>query len=290
MTIGACLIVKNEKDLLPLCLESVKGLDAIFIADTGSTDDTVEVAKKYTPNVYTEYKWEDSFCKARNFVKSKCTTDWILSIDADEVLHDIGSVREAVALAEAEKAQAVDITMVASDNSTSFKYPRLFKNVPEAIWYGNIHNHLSILGAKLGNVKITHSYSPAHQLDPERTMRILEKDVKENGGPREMFYLGREYFYRGQYDKCVVTLGKYVQLSKFLSEKAEAFLTMSKAYWQLRMADDARDAVVQALIINANFKEAILHMAEMSWPNNAEQWKRMADTANNEGVLFVRNL
>jgi len=289
MTIGACLIVKNERELLPRCLESLKGLDAIFIADTGSIDDTVEVAKKYTPNVYTEYKWEDSFCKARNFIREKATTDWILSIDADEILHDVGAVKEVVALAKAKGSVAVDCKLIAEDNGQFFMFPRLFKNSPQCWWNGNIHNHLSVLGDSIGDVRITHTYSPAHALDPDRAIRILEKEVAERGEPREMFYLGREYYYRGQYDKTVIVLGKYVQLSKFLSEKADAFLIMARSYWEMHLGDDARDACAQALIINANFKEAILFMATLSWPKNAVQWKRMAETATNEEVLFTRN-
>ena len=71
--------------MLGKCLDSVKGFDEIIIVDTGSEDDTVEIAKQYTDKVYF-FKWCDSFAKARNFAKQYATGDWILSIDADEVL------------------------------------------------------------------------------------------------------------------------------------------------------------------------------------------------------------
>lgn len=288
-TISAVLIAKNEEALLSRCLESVRGLDEIIVCDTGSADKTIEVAKRYTDKVF-NFPWNDSFCDARNSAKSHATGDWILSIDADEVLHDVSNVREAVALAEKKGSLAVNCRLIAEDNGQFFMFPRLFKNSPRCWWNGNIHNHLSVLGDQIGDVRITHGYSPAHRLDPDRALRILEKDVKEHNGPREMFYLGREYFYRQQYDKCVTILGRYVQLSRFLAEKADAFLIMARSYWAMKMADDARDACVQSLIINANFKEAILLMAELSWPKNAVQWERMAKTATNEEVLFVRKL
>ena len=100
-------------------------------------------------------------------------------------------MREAVAVAEQRHAKAVDVTMIASDDGQEFLYPRLFKNLPEVYWLGNIHNHLSVLGEGISNVRITHGYSPAHQLDPDRSFRILKRDVE--AGPdavREMFYLG----------------------------------------------------------------------------------------------------
>ena len=297
-TIGAVLIVKNEEVLLGQCLDSLKGIDEIYIADTGSQDRTLELAKLYTKNVYTDFKWNDSFCDARNFIKSKAKTDWCLSIDADEILHDFGAVREAVVMAESKGSLAVDCTMVASDGGQEFAYPRLFKNDPKCFWRGNIHNHLSELGAGLSNVRITHGYSPAHQLDLDRSFRILKKEVDTRGDEavRELFYLGREYFYKNDYKNSVKTLKRYVKKATYFPEKSEAFLIMGRAYWYLHRGEDARLACSKALIINANFKEAIAFMAFLaglgsenkSWDENGKQWAKMAETASNEGVLFVR--
>lgn len=294
--ISAVLIVKNEEALLSKCLDSVKGVDEIIICDTGSTDKTVEIAKKYTDKVVF-FEWCDNFAKARNYAKSFATGDWILSIDADEYLHDFAKLRDAIEMAEARKALAVNVTMIAEDNGQHFPFPRVFKNSPQVWWEGAIHNHVSVIGEDIGDVKITHGYSPAHFNDPDRAFRILQKEVKEKGNGRETYYLGREYWYRKDYESCVQTLGKYVQVSKFLSEKADAFLIMSRAYFYMGMGNDARDACVQALIINSNFKEAILFMAQLAgdgsgnikWQKNADQWKKLAATADNTDVLFIRN-
>lgn len=295
MKISAVLIGKNEEVMLPRVMDSIKDLDEIIYCDTGSTDKSVEIAKQFTDKI-SYFKWNDRFCDARNAAKAHATGDWILSIDCDEVLVDVAAVREAVVLAEARKAKAVDVTLVAEDNGLNFEFPRLFKNVPEVYWEGAVHNTLSVLGERVGNVVINVGYSPAHKNDPDRAFRILKKEVEERFSPRNLFYLGREYFYRGDWENTVITLGKYVQVSGFLSEKAEAFLTMARSYWAMKMPNDARDACVQALIINANFKEAVLFMAEIAgdgsgnsrWQSNADQWKKMAETANNENVLFVR--
>lgn len=301
MTISVVLIVKNEETLLARCLDSVKGVDEIVIVDTGSTDKTLEIANRYTQNIH-HFPWNDSFADARNIAKTHANSDWILSIDADEYLHDLSKVREAIAEAEKRNAFAVDITMVAEDKSAfdkqhTFEFPRLFKNSPQVWWVGDVHNHLSVLGEKLGDVRITYGYSPAHNTDPDRAFRILKKAIEKNPMDlRSIFYLAREYFYRHDYERTVILLGKYVQHSRALSEKAEAFLTMSKAYWYMGMQDSSRDACVQALIINANFKEAILHMAFIAgdesgnerWQKNADQWNKMAEAADNSDVLFVR--
>jgi len=298
--ISAVIIAKNEEFLLANCLNSLKGIDEIIVCDTGSRDRTVELAKLFTDKVFTDYMWEDSFCKARNHAKTHATGDWILSLDVDEILHDMRSVREAVAMAEQHGSLAVDCTMIASDNGQEFLYPRLFKNDPRVFWVGKIHNHLSVVGEGLSNVRITHGYSPAHQLDPERAMRILKKEVDERGDEavRELFYLGREYFYKRDYKNSIKTLKRYVKKSTYFPEKAEAFLIMGRAYWYLHRGEDARLACAKALIVNANFKEAIAFMAFLAglgsenkqWDKNGQQWSKMAETADNSNVLFVRKV
>src|SRR5690606_29320573 len=67
LMIQAALILKNEKDHVDDVLSSLEGLD-IVVLDTGSTDNTVELARKYTKNVYTDYEWNDHFAEARNAV------------------------------------------------------------------------------------------------------------------------------------------------------------------------------------------------------------------------------
>jgi glycosyltransferase involved in cell wall biosynthesis len=295
MRVSVVMICKNEEAVLGRCLESVKEADEIIICDTGSTDRTIEIAKQFTDKVFTDYVWEDNFAKARNHALSKATGDWVLSIDADEYLTcPFSAVREAAA----KGFMAVNVKMTAESGPPShFWFPRLFLRSPNVWWEGAIHNHISVMGEDVGAVTLTYGYSPAHTLDPLRSMRILEKEVADRPDCiRERFYLGREYFYRGQYDQALVMLGRYVQQSRFLAEKAEAFLTMSRVYWALLMPDDARDALVQCLIINPRFKEAVLFMAELAgdgsnnprWQKNADQWKRMAETADNDGVLFLR--
>lgn len=295
LRISVVMICKNEEVVLARCLESVKEADEIIICDTGSTDGTVAVARQYTDKVFSDYVWEDHFAKARNHALAKATGDWILSIDADEYLTcPFSAVRDAARQA----FMAVNVKMTAEYGPSSiFWFPRLFRRSENIWWEGAVHNHLSVMGEDVGAVSITFGYSPAHGQDPLRSLRILEKAVADNPEcVRERFYLGREYFYRGMYDKALPMFGRYVQQSRFLAEKAEAFLTMARAYWELHMPDDARDALAQALLIDSNWSEACLFMARLAgegtgnarWEANAAQWKRMAATATNDHVLFLR--
>lgn len=285
--ISAVLIVKNEEAMLGRCLESIKDADEIIVCDTGSTDKTIEIAKKYTDKVYTDFKWCDNFAAARNHAKSKATSDYILSIDADEFCHNFSKAREAVE----SGYDALNVKMIAggSDPESHFYFPRFFKNVPHVYWVGAIHNTLNVGAQRDSEVAITFEWSPAHKLDPDRALRILESECRlhpEN--PREHYYLGREYWYKQRYKECTATFGKYVQIAHWDAEKADAFLIMARAYSTQGMDDDARDACLQALKINPNFKEAILFMAAIVPDRHSRQWRRMAETADNTEILFKR--
>jgi glycosyltransferase involved in cell wall biosynthesis len=295
--ISVVMICKNESALIERALKSVEGCDELIICDTGSTDNTVEIAKKYTDKVCTEYKWNANFAEARNHAKSHATGDWILSLDSDEYLHDFSEVRRVVELAK----DCVGVILRGEHGKADFRFPRLFRNTPDIQWFGAAHNHLGVTkegedkginvsgeGELVGNVTITYGFSPAHALDPDRTLNILLNEVKDPTKVREMYYLGREYWYKGNYKEAAKWFGKHVQSTNFTAEKADSFLTMSKCYSALGSDDDARDACLQAINLNPNFKEAIRWMGHISYPQNAKRWYDWAESANNTNVLFIR--
>lgn len=284
--ISVVMIVKNEEAVLARCLDSVKEADEIIICDTGSTDKTIEIAKKYTDKVYTDFTWCDDFAAARNHAKSKATGDWILSIDADEFLHDWSEVRNAVEQSD----YAVRVLMQGENAKLNFYFARLFKNTPDIFWREPIHNVLSIDGDgdRVGNVAITFGWSPAHEADPDRALRCLLKAVETDPTPRRLYYLGREYWYKGQLKEAIETLVKYVQVAHYEAEKADAFLIMSMAYSRLGEDDAARSACAQAILINPEFKEAIIWMGHIMPPEKAQRWYNWGETASNKEVFIVR--
>lgn len=89
-TISACMIVKNEEELLPGCLDSIRDwVDEIVIVDTGSTDRTVEIAESYGARIYHQ-PWEGNFSKHRNYSVELATSEWVFIIDADERIEPEG--------------------------------------------------------------------------------------------------------------------------------------------------------------------------------------------------------
>ena len=116
------MIVRNEEAVLARCLESVRGAwDQLVIIDTGSEDSTVEIARRYTPEVYRE-PWENDFGKARNSSFSRARCDYIMYLDADDVLPD----------AEREKLLQLKQDLAAMPEAERPRTLLMLYDVPEA--------------------------------------------------------------------------------------------------------------------------------------------------------------
>ncbi len=84
MSLGCAIIAYNEEDSIERTLKSVAFCDQIVVVDSGSTDKTVEIAKRYTPYVY-YHPWQ-GYGVQKNIAIEKLNTDWVLSVDADEAV------------------------------------------------------------------------------------------------------------------------------------------------------------------------------------------------------------
>lgn len=87
--LSVCIISKNEEAHIGECLARLApyGFE-IVLTDTGSTDKTRSIAKKYTDRIF-HFDWRDDFSAARNFCLEKASHNWILSLDCDEYIEQI---------------------------------------------------------------------------------------------------------------------------------------------------------------------------------------------------------
>lgn len=155
-TLSACLIVKNEEKVLVRCLESVRGVaDEIIVVDTGSTDRTVEIARKFGAKVY-HAEWTHDFAAARNVSLSKATGDWILVLDADEVLDPASAPMLKKVLLSGNVPGRIRMYYLREINylmkgdlaqeSSEHQNMRLFPNRPDIRYVGRIHEQVKYIG------------------------------------------------------------------------------------------------------------------------------------------------
>jgi len=153
------MIAKNEEEFLDLCLSRLRPIvDEVIIIDTGSTDKTVDIAKKYA-DILLEEEWQNSFAYHRNKVLDKASCEWVLSIDADEVILELCDNAIRKSLDDAIEKQATFIHFYSFQ--FGFEFPvvllsavsmsglPLFKNGIGYKWYGDRHNKLSLTPATI---------------------------------------------------------------------------------------------------------------------------------------------
>lgn len=142
--ISLCMIVRDEESNLDRCLQAAKPyVDEICVVDSGSTDGTVAIAKKYGARIQ-EIVWPDDFAEARNISLEMAGGDWILVLDADEVLRP-GAEDELAAIVD-EPGNIAGFQNVVNHGDegkqVSCLILRLFRNMPEHRFVGAIHEQV----------------------------------------------------------------------------------------------------------------------------------------------------
>ena len=299
-TLGVSLIVKNEADCIRACLESVKDADEIVIVDTGSEDDTVNICKEYTKHVYSD-AWDDNFARSRSISLSHCSADWILIIDADEVLKTpIKAIKKALDGYVMNKYLGIlfDVRL-AFEGLQSI---RIVKNIPEIQWQGAIHNTLLWTGGNLrercyhSSFVIESGFSPAHKKDPDRTVRILQKQLDGDANDtRALYYMAREYINRKDTDKVIEYLTKYFQIcwyKPWTNELADACYLLALAYIDKKDWHSSVMYAVSAVLVLPTYKAPMIFLSAAfkgHYPLASAYWNDLASRANDAGILFQRD-
>ena len=258
------MITKNEEKYLGQCLDSVKELvDEIIILDSGSTDKTKEIAKKFKAKIL-DFKWNDDFSEARNESLKHATKDWILVLDADEIINknDFAGIKNIISDAEGniagfsleQRSYINNYFEGALKNNSGFelakKYPfyisnflvRLFRNKLNLKFRHRVHELVedSIEGKNLkckksgilihhfGSLKDEKSISEKTEAYSRIILRQLEEEP-ENA--RYNYQAARMYVGRNDFSNALKYFEKTAKINPnyklVFSEIAKIYLQMS---------------------------------------------------------------
>jgi glycosyltransferase involved in cell wall biosynthesis len=242
------MIVKDEEKVLDRCLSSIKDvLDEIIVVDTGSKDKTIKIAKKHGAKIYL-FSWEDDFAKARNFCFSKATKDYILWLDADDVLLP----KELEKLIELKQRLSGEIDAYSmiyhyevdeNDNVLlSFRRNRLVKREKGFLWYGAVHEYLDIHENTLDTtICITHKRTKPLS---NRNLKIYE-DLLQKGlklSTRDIYYYGKELYDHEDYEKAIDYFLDFLDCEDgWIEEKITACLKIARYYTWVGLFDHSRN-------------------------------------------------
>ncbi len=276
-TLSLCMIVKDEEANLERCLQSVQGLvDEIIIVDTGSTDKTKEIAQQFTEKIL-DFSWNNDFAAARNESLRHATGDWILMLDADELLavDDQAKIREAVNTTTtvaftlilrnytndsraAGWVSAVDDAYAESKAASGWwevAKVRLFRNHPGIRYQGQVHE--SVYASLAGRGDIVALNVPLHHFGKLDSAKVKEKyQLYEKIGQQKVaeeqdFYalleLGRQYLTNNKVEEALMALKKSAELNQFHSE---TWFLLGTAHLIREELDSALPALEKAWILN----------------------------------------
>ncbi|MCR4403067.1 MAG: glycosyltransferase [Firmicutes bacterium] len=280
--ISLCMIVRDEEEFLPGCLDSVKGVaDEIVVVDTGSTDRTMQIAREYGARVY-QYEWSDDFAAARNESLKHATCGWILVLDADERLGaGAGETLKAVARGGRPKAiyAARIVNSSAPGSETQHYFPRFFPNREGIRYEGLIHERpvsrsqealsRSQLPYRLeGFTVIHHGYKQevVHGRGKmRRNIELLQRILEAGDDPYYRYKLGSMLLSVGKLPEAVSEIERVLAALESMDGdtrrktsvgRVDVLLLLAEAYEKQGRQDDASRAIDRALEILPRSKEA----------------------------------
>jgi glycosyltransferase involved in cell wall biosynthesis len=284
--LSLCMIVKNEEKVLARCLESVQGfVDEIIVVDTGSTDNTKDIASQYTEHVY-DFVWINDFAIAKNEAIRKATSKWILVLDADEYLDRDQKDELRTFLSNNDPNLPVGYVLpiynfIESVHSGKFlesSAVRLFPNSPNLYFERPIHEQLAYRNGELLNknypLTIFHTgYLKETAQEKQKSSRNLNifKDLKssKNFTEYDYFTLANEYSGIKDYKKAL-----------YYYERA-----LTKNSETLTIFPFCRYQIVLVLIELRRYKDALSHITDniKRWPQHPDYYSLKASVYENLG-------
>ena len=222
------MIVRDESKFLDGCLRSVRGIASeIIVVDTGSADDTAEIAAGHGAKVF-HSRWCDDFSASRNESLRHCTGEWVLVMDADERLAPGQEGRLERCLEDREAAAHTLLVRSVSTLPTGpsvvvMPYARLFRRDPRIRFEGTIHEQISPAIERVGGKTARSSLVIEHlgyglgvaglQRKTERNLRLLHEQLRKN--PHDAyaaFQIGNAASMFQRYDEANVYLRRALAL------------------------------------------------------------------------------
>jgi glycosyltransferase involved in cell wall biosynthesis/Tfp pilus assembly protein PilF len=289
-SISLCMIVRDEQANLPRCLSALKPLvDELVVVDTGSSDHTRGIAEVFGARLF-DYQWNDDFAAARNVALANARGEWILVLDADEVVatQDHARIRDAIAGAPDRRTafaittrnytlQCNSVDWQANDGRYTEEagagwFPsekvRLFPNAPAIRFEYPVHELVDPALARAGYAVVPCSV-PVHHYGKLDAVRADRKgDLYYAIGQRKLSDLGENPVALRELAVQAGVLGRYEEaiylwrrLLKREPGNAKALVNLSALLANAGHYAEAADTAARAVAAAPEMKEAVFNLA-----------------------------
>ncbi|MBU3190603.1 glycosyltransferase [Clostridium bowmanii] len=264
-----CMIVKNEENNLKKCLLSIATfVDEIVIVDTGSTDNTKIIASEYTDKIY-DYIWCNDFSKARNFSISKASNDWVLILDADEIieLFDRGNILMFTTKGKNKIGRIERLNIMETPNGINKQQERI-NRLFNKDWYqyeGIIHEQVVSIDNCLIEtediaIRVEHIGYTISELSRtnklSRNVSLLNEAILGDPNDPYLYYqLGKSYYVYKEYERA-----------SLFFEKALSY----KIDYNLEYVGNLIETYGYSMVNNGKYKKALVLEEYEKYYNNAD--------------------
>ncbi len=265
-------ICKNESKFVKRWYNSMKEADNIYVLDTGSSDDTVDLLKKVGVKVKVEKiePWRFDVARNKSLEMVPLDTDICVCTDLDEVFDE--GWREKLEETWKLGADKVKYNYIWSFDqygkpATTFYIGKIHKRKGYK-WVHPVHEVLNVLPDEKELIApgITLKHYPDLTKSRGSYLPLLELSVKEDPtDDRNMHYLGREYMYYGKYNEAIDTLIKHLDLPKALwkPERCASMRFIARCYISLKRPKEAEMWFKLAIREAPNMREAYVELASL---------------------------
>lgn len=284
-TMGLSMIVRNEEDVLPGALESVRGLiDTWTIIDTGSTDRTKEIIEEQLygiPGRLLDSEWRDFGTNLTELMKeSSGAASWNLRLHADMTVEFHEGMHDFLEADEDETIQAFQVAIV-DTNGCFYRVPYLTRGGLEWWYVGATHEYLAPLGRNqrpLLGMTLHHAQNGANRSDKfERDIELLRPDV-EKGDPRAVFYTAQSLENLGRLEEAAESYRRRVNMGGWEEEAWYSLYSEGKIRGDIQMLLEAYErrpwrheplTAAAALVASEGAKDDLLFLQPAASPRPA---------------------
>ena len=283
------MIVRNEAQFLTRCLDSLGDIyDELCVVDTGSADRTVEIAHERHAKVTSFVACNDAegrimdFAMARNVALDLASGDWILQIDADEVLE--AGARRIRKVIERKNAGCFGVTM--RSNGATWISGRLFRRGPTVRYRGRIHEYASVQKEFVVEPSIVIVNRPdktGKEPSAIRNIRLCYAAIQEDPEDARLFhFLGNEMQKAARIKEAITYYAEALRLGSFKAGLFHTTYYLGICYLLEDRFEEGLELAFRALRIDPRFAEAHCLIADLyslqGRPLHARSWYRSALT------------
>jgi glycosyltransferase involved in cell wall biosynthesis len=278
-TLSLAMIVKDEEQVIGRVLDCARNFcDELVVVDTGSTDRTVEIAQSFGAKVF-YFDWIDDFAAARNFSFAQCTGEWVIWLDADDVVPEDAQVKIRDLKAENidpgvdTVACSYQIAFAADGKCiTSVPRERIIRRSSQGRWESPIHESFvqpqqSYYINRL-DICIEHRKPDVYvERSSDRNLKMLDRLLqKGDRSARMLYFYGRELRVHQRPEEALQAFREHVETNpENDAYRYQALQTMQQICMELNREDEALSWGMQAIQSNSGRAEAYVELGVLHY-------------------------